>query len=274
MFNYAPGFALCWVGGFIIATMEDLKITLESLVARYNTMAFTDNDPVLFPRCFRGKSQQDIEIAAFLASTIAWGNRKQIMKGCRKMLFDIMDGKPYDFVMQCKWEHIDPNCNIHRTFFGRDLAYMCRGLYSIFFHSYSLEYIFIQSGNVWDGFARLRELFAQANGGIYSKHISNPTPNRHKGGSPCKRLNLMLRWLCRQDGIVDIGIWHKVKPSQLMIPLDTHVARIGREMGLISRNGNDRATVEELTAKLRELDANDPCKYDFALFGLGESQKR
>lgn len=96
----------------------------------------------------------------------------------------------------------------------------------------------------------------------------------NKGGSACKRLNLMLRWLCRQDGIVDMGIWHNLKPSELMIPLDTHVARIGREMGLIERNGNDRKTVEELTAKLRELDKNDPCKYDFALFGLGESQKR
>lgn len=83
----------------------------------------------------------------------------------------------------------------------------------------------------------------------------------------------MLRWLCRQDGIVDIGIWHDLKPSQLMIPLDTHVARVGREMGLIDRNSNDRVAVEELTDKLRDFDIDDPCKYDFALFGLGESQK-
>ena len=267
----------CFVGSgaLIVATMnKDLKITLESLVARYNTTAFMDNDPVLFPRCFLGKTKQDIEIAAFLASTIDWGNRKQIMNGCRKMLFDIMDGKPYDFVMQHKWEQIDPECSIHRTFFGRDLAYMCKGLHSIFIESYSFEYVFIQSGcNVWKGFETLREMFAKANGGKYSKHLSNPTPNRHKGGSACKRLNLMLRWLCRQDGIVDLGIWHELTPDKLMMPLDVHVARVGRELGLITRQGNDRKTVEELTRNLAAFDPQDPCKYDFALFGIGESQK-
>lgn len=254
--------------------MNDLKVTLESLVARYNTTAFADNDPVLFPRRFLDKSKQDIEIAAFLASTIAWGNRKQIMKGCHKMLFDIMGGKPYDFVMQYKWEHIDPDCNIHRTFFGRDLAYMCRGLHSIFLYSYSFEYVFIQSDyDVWKGFEKLREMFAEANGGKYSKHFSNPQGNSHKGGSACKRLNLMLRWLCRQDGIVDLGIWHELTPDKLMMPLDVHVARIGRELGLITRKTNDRKTVEELTRNLALFDPQDPCKYDFALFGIGESQK-
>lgn len=172
--------------------MNDLKITLESLVARYNTTAFTENDPVLFPRRFLGKSKQDIEVAAFLASTIAWGNRKQIMAGCQKMLFEIMGGKPYDFVMQGGWKHIDPNCNIHRTFFGRDLAYMCEGL--------------------------------------------------------------------------RFAYW--------MIPLDVHVARIGRELGLITRKSNDRKTVEELTRRLADFDPKDPCKYDFALFGYGEQQNR
>lgn len=269
----------CFVGSgaLIVATMnKDLKITLESLVARYNTTAFMDNDPVLFPRCFLGKSKQDIEIAAFLASTIAWGNRKQIMNGCRKMFFDIMDGKPYDFVMQDKWKQINPDCNIHRTFFGRDLAYMCRGLQYAYWlgGSYdTLEYIFIERAfDVWNGFVLLREIFHDANNG-YSKHISDPTPNRHKGGSACKRLNLMLRWLCRQDGIVDLGIWHDLTPDKLMMPLDVHVARVGRELGLITRQGNDRKTVEELTRNLAVFDPKDPCKYDFALFGIGESQK-
>lgn len=257
--------------------MNDLKITLESLVARYNTAAFMDNDPVLFPRHFLGNRKEDVEIAAFLASTIAWGNRKQIMKGCRKMLFDIMGGKPYEFVMQDRWKDINPDCNIHRTFFGRDLAYMCKGLQLAYLlgGSYdTLEYIFIEKNfDVWAGFAFIRELFADANN-AYSRHISNPCGNAHKGGSACKRLNLMLRWLCRQDGIVDLGIWHELKPRHLMIPLDTHVARIGRELGLIKRKSNDRITVELLTDKLRDYDENDPCKYDFALFGLGESLKR
>lgn len=257
--------------------MNDLKITLESLVARYNTMAFTENDPVLFPRRFLGKSKQDIEIAAFLASTITWGNRKQIMRGCQKMLFEIMGGKPYDFVMQGGWKHIDPNCNIHRTFFGRDLAYMCEGLRFAYWvgGSYdTLEYVFMERDyDVWAGFSLLRELFADANG-KHSKHFPNPQGNSHKGGSACKRLNLMLRWLCRQDGIVDLGVWHNLTPDKLMIPLDVHVARIGRELGLITRKSNDRKTVEELTQRLADFDPKDPCKYDFALFGYGEQQKR
>lgn len=253
--------------------MNDLKLKLDALVEQYNTPYFIENDPVQFPRAYTRK--EDVEIAAFLASTIAWGNRKQILTGCRRMFHGIMQNRPFEFVMSGRFNDTDPAMNIHRTFFGRDFAYMCRGLQFIYLTSNTLAIAFGQGNStVWDGFSRLRELFAQANGGEYSKHLSNPTPNRHKGGSPCKRLNLMLRWLCRQDGIVDLGIWHKLKPSQLMIPLDTHVARIGREMGLISRNSNDRAAVEGLTAQLRELDENDPCKYDFALFGLGESQKR
>lgn len=239
--------------------MNELKQKMDALAEQFNTPAFIENDPVQFPRAY--EKQQDIEIAAFLASTIAWGNRKQILTGCRKMFHDIMKNRPFEFVISGR--------------FGWDLVYMCRGLQFVYLQCNTLAIAFSESdSNVWDGFSRLRELFAQANGGEYSRHISNPTPNRHKGGSACKRLNLMLRWLCRQDGIVDMGIWHNLKPSELMIPLDTHVARIGREMGLIERNGNDRKTVEELTAKLRELDKNDPCKYDFALFGLGESQKR
>lgn len=250
---------------------NDIKQKLDALVKQYNTPSFVKNDPVQFPRSYT--ERQDIEIAAFLASTIAWGNRKQILTGCRKM-FGIMGNSPYNFVIQGGWNNINPDCNIHRTFFGRDLIYMCRGLQFAYAQTDTLESIFYEQGNsVWDGFVALRSMFASANGGVYSRHISNPTPNRHKGGSACKRLNLMLRWLCRQDGIVDIGIWHDLKPSQLMIPLDTHVARVGREMGLIDRNSNDRVAVEELTDKLRDFDIDDPCKYDFALFGLGESQK-
>ena len=126
---------------------------------------------------------------------------------------------------------------------------------------------------MWKGIETLRSLFIHANDGKPSKHLSNPAINRHKGGSACKRFNLMLRWLVRADGIVDIGIWHDVKPSSLFIPLDVHVGRIGRELGLLTRKQDDRLAVEELTDKLRDFDIQDPCKYDFALFGYGESLK-
>lgn len=253
---------------------EDLKAKLDALVGQFNIPAFIDNDPVKYPKMFTKK--QDIEVAAFLAATIAWGNRGQIMKGCQRMLFDIMDGKPYDFVMGERWHGVDPSISIHRTFFGRDLIYMCKGLQFAYLVSGtwdSLEYIFVERGDIWQGFELLRELLADGNDG-YSKHISNPNGNKHKGGSACKRLNLMLRWLVRDDGIVDLGIWHEIKPSSLFIPLDVHVGRIGRELGLLTRKQDDRLAVEELTAKLRNFDIHDPCKYDFALFGYGESLKR
>lgn len=253
---------------------KELKAKLDALVERFNTPAFIDNDPVKFPRMFT--ERQDIEVAAFLCALIAWGNRKQILNGCQKMLFDIMEGQPYDFVMGDGWRTIDPEINIHRTFFGRDLQYMCKGLQWAFNVSNewdSLEFAFAGQPDMWKGIETLRSLFIHANDGKPSKHLSNPAINRHKGGSACKRFNLMLRWLVRADGIVDIGIWHDVKPSSLFIPLDVHVGRIGRELGLLARKQDDRLAVEELTDKLRDFDIQDPCKYDFALFGYGESLK-
>jgi uncharacterized protein (TIGR02757 family) len=249
--------------------MNDLKKYLDEMADRYNTPEFAANDPVQYPRRF--SSKPDIEIAAFLASTIAWGNRKQIISSCEKMLFRVMEGKPYDFVMSERWRDIDPRMNIHRTFFGRDLIYLCNGLFTVYQSKNSLEDLFCQK-DVWDGIMCLRETFYSANG-EYSKHISRSNGYIYKGGSACKRINLMLRWLCRDDGIVDIGVWKGIKPSRLMIPLDVHVGRIGRELGLIGRRQNDRVTVELLTSRLCEYCPEDPTKYDFALFGIGESQK-
>mgnify|MGYP000972418295 CR=1 FL=1 len=110
----------------------------------------------------------------------------------------------------------------------------------------------------------------------YSRHIAPSGGNHasHKGTSSCKRLNLFLRWMVRTDSPVDLGVWtDNFSPSSLIIPLDVHVGRIARELGLVDRKSNDRVTAEIITDKLRDLDVNDPCKYDFALFGVGEYQK-
>lgn len=125
--------------------------------------------------------------------------------------------------------------------------------------------------SVWDGIANLRQELAAANGGAFTRHISNPIASKGKPASACKRMHMMLRWLCRKDGIVDLGIWDCVPQSELMIPIDVHVARTARLLGLVSRKQNDRRTVEELTARLRELSPEDPVRYDFALFGVGEA---
>lgn len=243
--------------------MEDVKEYLDSLVEKNNTEAFIKDDPVQFPHRFN--DLRDIEIVSFLVATIAWGNRKMILNNSDKML-GMMGRSPYDYVMSEGWKNLEPDKCVHRTFFNRDLMYYCNGLRAIYQKHNSLEDIFAGS-DTWRGIQNFREMTAEANGAT-SKHISNPCCEEPKKGSACKRLHMALRWLVRNDGIVDLGVWKRLKTSDLMIPLDVHVARVSRELGLIDRKSNDRQTVEMLTAKLREFDANDPVKYDFALFGV------
>lgn len=248
--------------------MERLKIILEEKVALYNRKEFINDDPISFPHSFT--KREDIEISALLASVIAWGNRPMILRSCNKMFHDIMGGAPYCYVMSGSWEQLDDRQNIHRTFFAADFKYICGGLKSIYTKYGTMEALFIGC-SVWEGIENLRQELAAVNGGRMSRHISNPVPQKGKPASACKRMLMMLRWLCRKDGIVDIGIWQNVHPSQLMMPIDVHVARTARQLGLVTRKQNDRRTVEELTAKLRELSPDDPVRYDFALFGAGEA---
>lgn len=251
--------------------MKVTKEQLNNLVRQYETPDFISNDPVQFPKRFTDK--KDIEVAAFLTAIVAWGNRKQIISDCEKM-FSIIGNSPFRFVIDCKWLGIDPDMNIHRTFFGRDLIYICRGLKYIYHRAFTLENI--KFDNVWQWIERLQKFMIEANSGEYNKHVAPSGGNHasHKGQSACKRLHLFLRWMVRTDSPVDFGVWtQNFNPRQLLIPLDVHVARVGRELGLITRQGNDRKTVEELTRNLAAFDPQDPCKYDFALFGIGESQK-
>ena len=248
--------------------MEHLRELLEEKLATYNSKEFIKNDPVSFPHSF--SRREDVEIAALLASIIAWGNRKMILSSGRKMFYDIMHSAPYEYVMGGEWQQLEDTLNIHRTFFARDFKYICRGLRNIYAKYGTMETLFLDC-SVWDGIARLRDEMAAANGGETTRHISNPVAHKGKPASACKRMNMMLRWLCRKDGVVDLGIWNRVSPSELMIPLDVHVARTARLLGLVTRKQNDRRTVEDLTAQLRKLSPDDPVKYDFALFGVGEA---
>ena len=248
--------------------MEHLRTVLDDKFAHYNCKEFIKNDPVSFPHSFTRR--EDVEISALLASVIAWGNRKMILSSGRKMFCDIMHSAPYDYVMSGEWEELDDRLNIHRTFFACDFKYICRGLRSIFSKYGTMEALFM-SCSVWDGIENLRRAMAEANGGAVTRHISNPVAQKGKPASACKRMHMMLRWLCRKDGIVDLGIWQGVSQAELMIPLDVHVARTARQLGLVTRKQNDRRTVEELTAQLRKLSPDDPVKYDFALFGVGEA---
>lgn len=241
----------------------DIKQHLDELVDKYNTSDFIKKDPVQFPR--RYSSIQDIEIAAFLVAVISWGNRVSVLKSAENMLA-MMHNSPYEYVMNEEYRALGSK-NIHRTFFEHDLFYLCQGLHWIYTKHNSLEDIFIEKETTWDGINALRKIMRNVNGKD-CKHLSNPAT-----GSACKRLHMALRWLVRRDGIVDMGIWKRLSPARLYIPLDTHVARISREFGLLTRKMNDRKAVEELTDILKSLKPDDPVIYDFALFGLGEDTK-
>ena len=252
---------------------DDLKKLLDLLYLEHNTAAFIPNDPVKFPRGY--KNRLDREVAAFLAATIAWGRRDMILKSAEKM-FAIMGASPYAFVMEGDYQKLKTGrvtgLSIHRTFFQEDLVYFCRGLKACYAEYGSLENLFASTGDVWDGIDLFRQTMAAGNfhsadsgaalEPLYSKHIAG-----HLTGSACKRLNLALRWLVRREGPVDLGQWKKISPASLFIPLDVHVGRTARHLGLLDRNANDKKAVIALTEKLKTFCAEDPIKYDFALFG-------
>ncbi len=233
---------------------------LDDSVKKFNVVAFIDDDPVQFPRRFT--ELRDIEIVAFLVATIAWGRRQMILRDAERLL-QLMENKPFEFFEQKKDLVIDVRDNIHRTFFASDLQYFGNGFRSAYSCYESLEELFLESPtNLWEGLKKMRNFFAHVNRGLYSTQF--PDPDK----SACKRLHLALRWLVRADGIVDLGIWKRLSPSALQIPLDVHVANNARKIGLTTRKSNDRKTVEDITAHLREMNPEDPIKYDFALFSL------
>ncbi len=250
---------------------SDLHELLDREAHRINSPDFIGFDPVQFPRMF--SSLQDIEIAALLCSSIAWGNRKMICRNCGKMLA-LMGHDPHNYVMDRAYEEL-PDGNIHRTFFAANMRHYLRGLHRIYSRYGSL-----------DAFAasRLKDVDDQAPWRL-AKEINRElaAANDGKGDSRClplnldttalKRLNMALRWLVRKDGIVDLGVWDSIKPNQLYIPLDVHVGNVARELGLVTRKANDKKTAVELTETLRTLRPEDPAFYDYALFGIGIESK-
>jgi len=240
-----------------------LKQQLDLWYEKVCTKDFIPSDPVQFPRRF--SKREDIEISVFLSATIAWGRRDLILRSAEKM-FAIMGNSPYNFVVSGGYKKLG-NKNVHRTFFESDLKYICRGFEHCYAKYVNLENLFTAASDLWEGFALFREEMARANKGRYSKHISN-SGMQDGNGSACKRLNLALRWLVRK-GPVDLGLWKKLKPAALYIPLDVHVARTARKLGLLERKLNDKKAVIGLTEKLREFCPEDPVKYDYSLFGIG-----
>lgn len=250
---------------------RELKQFLDYKSDEYNRPEFISSDPVQIPHRFSKK--EDIEISGFLTATIAWGQRKSIIKNALELM-QLMDESPFEFVMNheekdlIKLQHF-----VHRTFNNSDLICFLKSLRHLYTRYQGMENIFQQHAEnhslQW-AIHQFKQVFFELPHPVRTeKHVSDPL-----SGSAAKRINMFLRWMVRRDNRgVDLGIWKSLSPSQLSCPLDVHSGQVARKLGLITRTQNDAKALVELDVNLRRLDAEDPVKYDFALFGLGVFEK-
>jgi uncharacterized protein (TIGR02757 family) len=245
----------------------DLKEFLDEKADKYNNSDFIESDPISIPHSFTEK--EDIEIAGFLAATISWGNRKMIIRNANRMM-ELMGDSPYDFILNHKKQDLEQLRGfVHRTFNSDDFIYFTQALQHIYLKKNGLEALFKEystNDSLQPAIHHVRNIFFELPHASKSeRHLSDPLK-----GSAAKKINMYLRWMIRNDNRgVDFGIWNSISPSILSCPLDVHSGNVARKLGLISRNQNDSKAVYELDMNLREMDSEDPVKYDFALFGLG-----
>lgn len=252
----------------------ELKAYLDAKVIEYNISDFVEADPISIPHSYTKK--QDIEITAFWVSMLSWGLRKTIINKSKE-LFTLMGDSPYEFIVnhteedRSRFEHFK-----HRTFQYTDTLYFLDYLQRYYRQHESLENAFTQhltadSDHVGEAIKGFHDGFFDIDYAPQRtrKHVATPAR-----GSTCKRINMFLRWMVRDSETgVDFGIWNTLQASQLLMPLDVHVDRVGRKLKLIKRKQRDFQTVLELTAALKKFDPTDPVKYDFALFGVGVMEK-
>ena len=257
---------------------DEIHKLLDQKVKQYNHIEFIGKDPICIPHLFT--KQQDIEIAGFFAAIFAWGNRTTIINKSKELL-ERMDNAPYAFCIGHQDKDLKKLLGFaHRTFNDTDLLYCIEFFKKHYSKNDSLETAFfknsisksIERQNIieqaltyfQDYFFSLEEAPART-----KKHIASPL-----SGSTCKRLNMFLRWMVRKDKQgVDFGLWKSVSPAALIMPIDVHVARVSRGLGILKRTQTDWQTAIELTNYCRTLDSKDPVKYDFALFSLGVIEK-
>lgn len=248
-----------------------LKSFLDKKVEQYNNPVFIAADPISIPHRFIEK--QNIEICGLFASVFAWGQRKTIISKCNELI-SRMNGNPYLFITEHSESDLKRLLGFkHRTFNDTDLLYFIEFLKYHYTKDDSLETAFFPSDNmtVEDGLNYFSDYFSSLPdfSKRTMKHVSSPQKK-----SACKRLNMFLRWMVRNDSNgVDFGIWTKVKPKDLICPLDVHVDRTARKLNLITRDKADWVAATELTRNLSLMDSDDPVKYDFALFGLSIEEK-
>lgn len=247
------------------------KIAIEELVREYETANFIKDDPVQFPHRYN-RSRQDSEIAGFIASLLAYGNRKVFIKKLNELFCNIAQNEPYNFIMNFE-PGVLGNFN-YRFGTTDDFAQVFKIMRNLYEKDGGLEALFKygyknpQEGNM---FIPVCDYFYSRAADKAGQGFYFMIPNPRNGGA-MKRMCMYLRWMVRK-GVVDLGLWNFIPASELLIPLDVHVGRISREMGLLTRKANDFKAVLELTNKLKEFDAQDPVKYDFAMFGYGVTHK-
>lgn len=251
-------------------SLPHLRAFLDEAYERYAVPAFIADDPIQVPRAFARR--EDAELIGFLTASIAWGQRKTIIANAWK-LARLMDGAPFDFVMHAAGSELAHTARfVHRTFNGTDLRHFIRGLRHLYTAHGGLEQAFLPADTAapLPAMAAMIALFRSrflepAHERRTDKHVADPSR-----GSNAKRINMFLRWMVRPaDRGVDLGLWKRIPPSALHVPLDVHTGRVARELGLLRRKQDDWKAVEELTSALRLYDPDDPVKYDIALFGLG-----
>ncbi len=254
--------------------LPEIKQLLDEKYLEYcKSDFFIETDPIQIPKMFEEK--EDIEIAGFLAASLAWGQRPTIIKKCKELM-QLMDYAPADFIRHAGESDLERFCHFkHRTFNAYDCRYFIRSLSNIYRHHGGLESVFTAGWKeTHDMFAVLRHWHA-----VFTELPAESRVLRHIAdtgkGSAAKRINMYLRWMVRSDQSgIDFGLWKEIPASALLIPLDLHTGNVSRQLGLLTRNQNDSRAVQELTERLREFDPADPIRYDFALFGLGAFKEK
>lgn len=256
----------------MIDSPENIHSFLDQKALLFNHTKFIETDPIQVPKLFTTK--ENIEIAGFLAATLAWGQRPTIILNSLKLVV-LMNNNPIEFLLNTledDWEVFQDFK--HRTFNSIDCIYFMKSLKNIYQNHGGLEQVFtdgFQKGNtIFNALVYFRKVFFELEHEHRTeKHISNV-----EKGAAAKRLNMYLRWMVRNDHSgVDFGLWREIPSSALLLPLDVHTGNVARKLGLLTRTQNDWRAVEEITGKLRKFDSHDPIKYDFALFGLGIFEK-
>jgi uncharacterized protein (TIGR02757 family) len=245
---------------------QELKEFLDEKASWYQARWFIDDDPVQIPHLF--SSREDIEISGFLTAIFAWGKRRMILSKAQELM-ERMDMSPADFVGNASEREFERLAGfVYRTFNDVDVRYFLKALHQVYLHHGGLHQVFYdgyRSDGIIGAISRFREVFlAYEPPARTGKHIANVLRN-----ASAKRINMFLRWMVRRDSPVDFGLWTNISPADLLIPLDIHVARVARSLGLLARKSNDLKSVTELTGKLKEFRPEDPVFYDYALFGLG-----